>query len=66
MPFVDTVFPVAEPTINTGFPTPYEVAETVSPTFTIPADMAFTRGLMRCNIRQKYFATTVGIPKAFP
>jgi hypothetical protein len=38
--------PVAEPTIYTGLPTPKEMAETVLPTSTIPADMAFTMGLV--------------------
>ena len=37
-------FPVDEPTIKTGFPTPVAVAEIISPTFIIPAENAFTSG----------------------
>ena len=37
--------PVAEPTMNTGLPTPSAVALTVSPTLTMPTDIAFTSGL---------------------
>ena len=38
--------PVREPTINTGFPTPEEVAEISPSTFMIPAEKAFTKGLV--------------------
>ena len=37
--------PVALPTIKTGLPTPSAVALTVSPTLTMPTDMALTKGL---------------------
>jgi hypothetical protein len=38
--------PVAEPTINTGFPLPLAVADIISPAFMIPAENAFTKGLV--------------------
>ena len=37
--------PVELPTMNTGLPTPSAVALTVSPTLTMPTDMALTSGL---------------------
>ena len=38
--------PVREPTIKIGFPTPDDVADIISPFFIIPAEKAFTSGLV--------------------
>ena len=39
-------FPVEEPTIKTGFPGPFAIADIMSPFFMMPAENALTKGFV--------------------
>ena len=59
-------FPVDEPTMKTGFPGPFAVAEIIFFVSIIPAEKAFTNGLVLNESSKKTSPPTIGIPKAFP
>ncbi len=58
--------PVAEPTMNTGFPGPLAVAEITFFVSMIPAENAFTKGLVLYESSKKTSPPTIGIPKELP
>ena len=59
-------FPVLEPTIKIGFPTPFETAEIIFSDFIIPAENALTSGFVLNELSKNTSPPTIGIPKAFP
>src|SRR5690606_32301324 len=59
-------FPVDEPTINTGFPGPFDVAEITFLGSMIPAENAFTSGFVLYELSKNTSPPTIGIPKALP
>ena len=59
-------FPVADPTIKTGFPGPFAVAEIIFLLSIIPAEKALTNGFVLYESSKKTSPPTIGIPNAFP
>ena len=58
--------PVEEPTIKTGLPGPFAVAEIILVVSIVPAENALTNGLVLYESSKATSPPTIGIPKAFP
>jgi hypothetical protein len=58
--------PVAEPTMNTGFPGPFAFAEMIFLESINPTDIALTRQLLWYDSSKYTSPPTVGIPNALP
>ena len=59
-------FPVEEPTIKTGLPGPFAVAEIILFISMVPAEKALTSGFVLYESSKATSPPTMGIPKALP